>query len=162
MHRGTSDDREGRWLARDHAGSPRYENPGAKRAYQKRRCARAARRVLRLTVDDVSMTDIELELDAEAAREQRLVEIRKMCDESIAWDDHEWDCEWPYVYGRDYSADYDEELRASREDARERALDAALYLQGEDPEGDDQEVATSREVERERRARRFHQKYHRD
>jgi len=47
MHRGHRDNRNARRLARGHAISPRYENPGPGRAWVKRRCARAARRALR-------------------------------------------------------------------------------------------------------------------
>jgi hypothetical protein len=47
MIRGHRDNRNARRLARASRISPRHENPGPGRAYQKRRCARAARRALR-------------------------------------------------------------------------------------------------------------------
>lgn len=191
QHHGNADARVARLVARDHGGPAWYEPPGSGRAWERRRQARAARRALRQMVDDdVSTADIERELDDEADREARRAEIRKECDQSILWDDYEWDwdylyvtlyeerdydpsdawksedqmwddyvwdCAWVYAYDR---PDYDEEVRAAQEEARERDQCTACYLQGEDPERDDWEVATFREFERRRRARRFHQKYH--
>ena len=202
MHHGNTLNRVARWHARGHATSPRYENPGPGRAYQKRRCARAARRALLPVEDDVAWGVVEAEIiiaiEAEAHAYDLAAAHAKEEQERLAWDDYLWGDYNPYDYDPAYDDHYEdrydwrserwllgsgllspaeeeslaealaslereaEEVRYLREDVRDRRLGATFYLQGEDPEGDDTWAALTREVERERRARRFHQKHYRD